>query len=115
MAVSAAAAPARHLAARRDRQEDIMSLNEFDYSGPAELYIAKKQRAGRSTMTYRRFDTAASAIQFSIEELPGASLAGTVLEVDEGRFHHKDIRKLYDSSAYPLHRHVEEAADGAQA
>lgn len=92
-----------------------MSLNEFDYAGPAELYIAKKQRAGRSTMTYRRFDSAAHAIRFSIEELPGASLPGTVLEVDEGRFHHKDIRKLYESSAYPLHRQATEEKDGAQA
>ncbi len=92
-----------------------MSENEFDYSGPAELYIAKKQRAGRSTMTYRRFDTAANAIRFSIEELPNANLPGTILEVDEGRFHHKDIRKLYESSAYPLHRQVTEEPDGAQA
>ncbi|MEQ8696596.1 MAG: hypothetical protein RLT05_08565 [Bauldia litoralis] len=92
-----------------------MSVNEFNYSEPAELYIAKKQRAGKSSMTYRRFDTAANAIQFSMEELPGTSLAGTVLEVEEGRYHHKDIRKLYESSAYPLHRQIREDGDGAQA
>lgn len=92
-----------------------MSLSQFDYSGPAELYIAKKQRAGRSSMSYRRFDTAASAIRFSMEELPAASLAGTVLEVDEGRYHHKDIRSLYESSAYPFHRRIRKEEDGAQA
>ena len=92
-----------------------MTLTPFDYAGPAELYIARKQRAGRSTMTYRRFDTAASAIRFSMEELPDASLAGTVLEVEDGRYHHKDIRKLYESSAYPLHRQIKGAKDAAQA
>jgi hypothetical protein len=92
-----------------------MNETQFDYSGPAELYIAKKQRAGKSSMTYRRFETAASAIRFSMEELPGTSLAGTVLEVEEGRYHHKDIRKLYESSAYPLHRQIREDGDAAQA
>lgn len=90
-----------------------MKTKEFDYSGPAELYIAGKRRAGRHAMTYRRFDTAAKAIRYSIEELPAANHAGTVLEVDEERYHHREIRQLYEASAYPLRRQVAEVRDAS--
>ena len=42
----------------------------FSYNTAAELFpaaIRKKKRAG---FAYRRFDTAAAAVQFAIEELP---------------------------------------------
>jgi hypothetical protein len=55
-------------------------------------------------MSYRRFDTAAEAIRFAIEELPAALLLGAFLEVDEVRFGGDDIRRLYDSPDYPLPR-----------
>ncbi len=55
-------------------------------------------------MTYRRFDSGAEAIRFAIEELPSDVLFGTVLEVNEQRFDAAQIRKLYESKAYPLQR-----------
>jgi hypothetical protein len=55
-------------------------------------------------VTYRRFDSGAEAIRFAIEELPSDVLFGTVLEVDEQRFDAAQIRKLYESKAYPLQR-----------
>ena len=55
-------------------------------------------------MTYRRFESGAEAIRFAIEELPAEVLIGTVLEVNEERFNAADIRKLYESRAYPLQR-----------
>ncbi|MDP2618659.1 MAG: hypothetical protein Q8P46_00540 [Hyphomicrobiales bacterium] len=92
-----------------------MKMNDFNYSGPAELYIANRRRAGRNSMTYRKFETAAKAIRYLIEELPNTSLPGTILEVDEERYRHKEIRKLYNSSAYPLPRQTTEVSDATQA
>ena len=89
-------------------------MGNFNYSGSAELYTVDKRRAGRHSMTFRRFETAAKAIRYSIEELPDASLPGTILEVNEERFHYKEIRKLYDSHAYPLRRRIKEASDATQ-
>ena len=55
-------------------------------------------------MRYRRFALAAEAIRFAIEELGQEHLAGVYLEVDEERFDSTEIRRLYDSTDYPLAR-----------
>ena len=53
---------------------------------------------------YRRFNRAADAIRFAIEELPPQALVGAWLEVSEERFDAAGIRRLYDCPAYPLDR-----------
>ena len=55
-------------------------------------------------MRYRRFDTAAEAICFAIEELPAPMLTGVYLQVEDERFDGDQIRELYDSAAYPFAR-----------
>jgi hypothetical protein len=81
----------------------------FDYSTEAELFSTKVKGARRQTLGYKRFARAADAIQFAIEDLPLQFLTGTYLEVDEVRYESKQIRRLYDSTDYPLAR----APDGA--
>ena len=76
----------------------------FSYNASAELFpaaIRKKKRAG---FAYRRFDTAAAAVQFAMEELPADSLNGAYLQVEEARFDQSGIRTLYESEAFPLPR-----------
>jgi len=80
----------------------VRPRKRFDYSEPAEVYILRPWSARR--YAYRRFESAAEAIRFSIEELPAQSLVGVVMEVDEARFDHKDIRALYSQDGYPLAR-----------
>lgn len=81
-----------------------MNLRRFDFSDLAEVFVAGKARHGRKSMVYRRFETAARAIQYVMEELAPAKRIATTMEVDGEQYRHTDIRKLYESGAYPLKR-----------
>src|SRR3569833_2327002 len=87
----------------------------FNYNTEAELFpaaIRKKKRAG---FAYRRFGTAAEAVQFAIEQLPADSLNGAYLQVDEARFDQNGIRSLYESCDLPLPRRKAKKAAAAEA
>jgi hypothetical protein len=80
------------------------AIIEFDYDAAAELFPSRKQKSRRRPIGYKRFGHAADAIQFAIEELSPESLLGAYLEVDEERYNNQGIRRLYDSTDYPLIR-----------
>ena len=88
---------------RDQAQKQARDLNGFNYNAPAELYPSRIKK-GRGRVTYKRFDTAAEALQFAIEQIPSAVLLGAYLEVDEARFGVQEMRVLYDSVGYPLKR-----------
>ena len=83
---------------------DPVDAAEFDSGVAAELFPTRSRKSRRSTMKYRRFARAADAIRFAVEELPSDLLPGAYLEVDEKRFSSHGIRRLYDSTRYPLPR-----------
>ena len=76
-------------------------MAKFDYGAPAELFPSRNRKV-KQLVKYRRFDKAADAIRFAMEELPNALLLGAFIEVEEARLGHKDIRDLYESADYPL-------------
>jgi len=80
-------------------------MGKFDYSAPAELFPSRNRKIAKK-VKYRRFDRAADAIRFAVEELPEPLLLGAFIEINEERLGHKDIRALYDSVDYPLKRVV---------
>jgi hypothetical protein len=88
---------------RAQSQKQIRDLSGFDYGAPAELFPSRIKK-GKGRVTYKRFDTAAEALRFAIEEIPAPALLGAYLEVDEARFGDQEIRYLYDNAAYPLKR-----------
>jgi hypothetical protein len=76
----------------------------FDYAAQAELYPTRSYKRRAGSVKYKRFEVAAEAVRFAMEELPPEFLLGTYLEVEEQRFNGQQIRLLYESRDYPLPR-----------
>jgi len=78
-------------------------VENFSYTSSAELYPSRRY-AKSAREQYRRFKTAAEAIQYIMEDRPAAWLIGSFLEVDERRYDGEAIRALYAADGYPLQR-----------
>lgn len=78
-------------------------MDNFNYGARAELF-ANRRYAKTNRTQYRRFNTAAEAVRFVVEDLPAAARAGSYLEVNEQRFEGGSIQALYDNVGYPLER-----------
>ena len=78
----------------------------FDYGIPAELFMGKHSGRPRQRLGYRRFATAAEAIQFAIEGLPAARALGAWMQVGDERFDGDAIQRLYESNDFPLQRRL---------
>ena len=84
-------------------------MDNFSYTASAELYPSRRY-AKSPREQYRRFKTAAEAIQYIVEDRPAAWLIGTFLEVDGRRFDGNAIRALYAADGDPLQRQQQAAA-----
>jgi len=76
-------------------------MSVFNYRAEAELFPTKNRRSKSAPFAYRRFERAADAIRFAVEDLPADAFAGAYLEVGEVRFDRRGIRELYDHAEYP--------------
>ena len=61
----------------------------FDYTAPAELFLAKRTKSSREK--YRRFATA-QAIRYAVETLRTPKAFGASLEVGDERFNSTEIQ-----------------------
>ena len=76
-------------------------MTKIDFAAPAELFPSRN-RAISQRVKYRRFNKAAEAIQFAMEQLPPPLLLGATIVMDDARLSHNEIRALYESEEYPL-------------
>jgi hypothetical protein len=71
----------------------------FDYTAPAELFLAKPMKGSRTK--YWRFSTAAEAIRYAVEDLRMPRAFGAWLQVGDERFNSVEIQRLYEADDYP--------------
>ena len=88
-------------------------MQAIQYSSPAEIYVPNGLKGRRNNMAYRRFATAAEAIRFIMEDLSKTRQVGSVMEVNERRHYHNEIRALYEDDAFPLERQDKAETDAA--
>ena len=85
------------------KQAQARNISGFNYSAPAELFPSRVMKS-RTRTRYMRFDTAAEAVRFAVENIAPPALLGAYLEVNETRFGTQEIHALYDSASFPLKR-----------
>ena len=78
-------------------------MDKFDYAAPADLFPARS-RVGHRPVGYRRFNSAAEAIRYVMEQMPREFIDGTIMEIDSERIDGVGIQRLYVSDHYPLAR-----------
>jgi hypothetical protein len=74
------------------------------YAMEASLYYAKSPNSKQKALVFRRFEKAAEAIRYAVEDLAPNLLEGCSLEVNETRYLGREIRPLYEDRAFPLCR-----------
>lgn len=87
----------------------MMSIEAVDsetsdrkYLGEAELF-AVQHRGRKQNLFYQRFDVAAEAIRFAVEDMPSGT-SNLVLETEFARLGMAEIAALYAAEAFPLQR-----------
>lgn len=86
------------------------STANFDYGAPAGVFTRMRHGRGGAAK-YRRFETAAEAIRYAVEELPAPLLPGITMEVGEDTLDHLQILRLYEDPRFPFA--TASAGDGA--
>lgn len=81
-------------------EEANRSVPPLNYGSSAELFA---NRHRNKQLFYRRFGSAAEALQYAIEELPERP-ANAWMVVDDDRFAGQQLVALYKAEAYPLAR-----------
>ncbi len=91
------------------------SHNEFDYAAPAGVFTQMRHGRRGGGAKYRRFETAAEAIRYAMEEVPAPLLPGITMEVGDDTLDHLAILKLYEDPRFPAPRQRSATAADADA
>jgi hypothetical protein len=80
------------------------SIGGFDYDAPAGVFTRSAPGRRGGAAKYKRFDSAAEAIRYIIEEVPAPLWPGITVETGDETLDHRQILELYDSRGYPFTR-----------
>ena len=82
----------------------IWAMPQEDFQASAEMFSnVRKIGWSRTPMKYRRFETLALAVKYAVEDMDDA-LHCVIIRTDSDDLTGAAIKKLYDSSTYPLAR-----------
>lgn len=70
------------------------AFERFDFAAPAGIFVRRGNTNRRAPLTYLRFDTAAEAISYVMDEVPSRFRASVIMEVAEQRFDQDAILAL---------------------
>lgn len=87
---------------------DMMSSE--DYSTPAELFVSRRGLTKRGGLLYRRFETAAEAIDFAVEEYASLRPDDLTMTVGDKRFNLAAVRSFHGAATEALPQ-IAEAAE----
>ncbi len=79
-------------------------MGAFDYDVSVGLYSGVGTKFRQKTLKYRRFERAAEAIRYVMEDIPASALLGCSIEIADETYVGQAIRPLYESPDYPLPR-----------
>jgi hypothetical protein len=80
------------------------SSRGFDYDAPAGVFTRSGHGRRGGSAKYRRFESAAEAIRYVVEELPPPLWPGITVEIGDETLDHRRVLELYSSGSYPLER-----------
>jgi hypothetical protein len=80
------------------------ALPGFDYDAPAGVFTRPVSGRRGAAAKYKRFDSAAEAIRYMVEEVPPPLWPGITLETGDETLDHRQILELYSAGEYPLVR-----------
>ncbi len=79
-------------------------MSVFDYDASAELFSGIGAKMRQKSLKYQRFERAAEAIRYVMEDIPSQALPGCSLDVADETYVGRAILPLYESPDYPLPR-----------
>ncbi len=76
-------------------------MDPKNYILEACFYYAKSANPKRKALVFRRFASAAAAIQFAVEELTPKLLGGCTLEVNDAHYFGREIECSMTTTPFP--------------
>jgi hypothetical protein len=80
------------------------AAESFDYNAPAGVFTRSAHGRRGGGAKYKRFDSAAEAIRYIIEEVPAPLWPGISVETGDETLDHRQVLDLYKARDYPFSR-----------
>ncbi len=83
--------------------DPVEELSDEDFASPAELFVSRRAGTKRGGLGYHRFETAADAIDYAVEEFSKLRPDDLVMTIDNKRFNLGTLRALHRDGVHRAH------------